>query len=119
MTLYEDTAEALRGVEGLNVVDYGDPAQPVGLPIAWIAYGGHERPTNADWKPKIDVAVIAAWAEDEGAHSFVANLAANIVTALEAMPQARLLSAGGIVDLAPPSEETVVALGLEFVVIGA
>ena len=119
MTLYQDVAEALRGVEGLNVVDYGDPDQPVGLPVAYLGYGGHERPTSAAMKPKIDVAIIAAWAAEDGAHQFIADLAERVVAALEAMERARLLSAGAVVELAPPTDETITALGLELVVISA
>lgn len=119
MTLYDDVAAALAAIDGLAVVDPADPTQQIALPVAYLGYGGHERPTGADLKAKIVVAVVAAWAQNQGAHRYTAILADRITYALEAMDRARLLSSSGVVELATPADDEVVALGIELVVISA
>lgn len=118
MTLYDDVAAALGTVEGLAVVDEGDETQTLALPVAYIVYGGHERPTGATLKLKVEVLVIAAWEAELGAQAYTAQLATDVAAAIEAMPNARLLdvSPGAY---SPPTDETTTALGIEVTVIAA
>lgn len=117
MTLWDDVTEALTPI--LQVIKWEDVDAPLDPPFGYISYAGHERPTSAGWKEKAQLAAIIAFAEQPEAHATVATTARAIAVALEAAPALRLLEMSSTLELATPTSDKVIALGLEIIVIEA
>ena len=117
--LLDVVTDAINSIDGLTVVDAGNPSVQIDLPMAVVYYAGHDRPTNSDLKERVMVDVLVDWAVEEGVQSRLSQTAKDVIATLEALPSLRLVEVSDFVAVAVPSDPNAEALALQFVVIEA
>ena len=112
-TALEIVADAIDMVDAIAVVDPGDTTPQLDLPVAVVQYDGHDRPTGSSMKQRVLVNVLGVFLPEADAHEFLADLARQLISVLEALPTFRLLEVSSPIELESVVDPAVTVLGFQ------